>query len=172
MPTMQSLTMKKQLFLICPNSQLEHFLGGRYKNAYFLTALAAVFKLKEPAYVEELITFTERDAVEELIVVNDVACRFIERVLSRQQGYGTYAEEVLVDLLVDNYAAVMSSSSVEAQKARLAELNVQRQIQQLLRIDYFLQQVVLQKIKVKGLVTSMATGKATEVKTYKGAFSV
>ena len=164
--------MKNKLFLICPNSQLEHFLGCKYKNAYFLTALAAVFKLKEPTYVKELIDFTERESVKEVIVVNNVACRFIESVLLKQKGHGTYAEEVLVDLLIDNYAAVMGSGSAEAQKMRLAELNVQRQMEQFLSIDYFLQQVVLQRMKVKGLVTSRTMGQVTKVRTYKALFSV
>ncbi|WP_276499018.1 hypothetical protein [Pontibacter litorisediminis] len=164
--------MKNKLFLICPSSHLEHFLGMRYKNAYFLTALAAVFRLREGGYAEELIGFLERESVEEVIVVNDVACPFIESVLLKQQGYGTYAEEVLVDLLVDNYAEVISCGAVEAQKARLAALNVQRQMRQLLGIGYFQQQVVLQKMKVGGLVTSRAAGKVTEVKLHKATISV
>ncbi|MBC5993682.1 carbonic anhydrase [Pontibacter cellulosilyticus] len=164
--------MKNKLFLICPHSKLEHFLGSKYKNAYFLTALAAAFKLNEHTYIEELIDFIERESVEEVIVVNDVDCQFIESVLSKKKGYGTYAEEVLVDLLIDNYAEVMSGSSVEVQKEKLAELNVQRQIQQLLSSEYFLQQVVLQKIKIKGLIASTAEGKLTAVKTNKAVFSI
>lgn len=164
--------MKNVLFLICPSSKLEHFLRRKYKNAYFLTSLAAVFKLQEQPYVEELIDFIERESIGEVVVVNDVACRFVESVLSKQKGYGTYAENVLIELLIDHYAEIMDGNSVAVQKARLAERNVQRQLQALLSIDYFLQQVVLQKLQVKGLVTSMVAGRVEIVKTPKAVFSV
>lgn len=156
--------MKNRLFLLCPASQLESFIRMKYgPDTFFLTALAAVFSLKQWDHVEELTGFIERESIEEVVVVNDVSCRFLQSVLTKQKGFGTQAEQVLIDLLVDNYAHVMCNSSVAEQKFRLAELNIQRQIEELLSVDYLLQQVVLQKLRVKGLITSRAEGKAMAV---------
>jgi carbonic anhydrase len=165
--------MKNKLFWICPASKVEHFIQEKYgENSFFITGLGAVFKLKELAYVEELISFIESEAIEELIVVNDTSCCFIHNVLTRQKGYGTHAEQVLLNLLLDHYAYVTGCTSVAEQKARLAALNVQRQIDELLGHYYFLQQVVLQKLVVKGLVTSRAAGKARAVNLRSEAFSI
>jgi carbonic anhydrase len=164
--------MKKKLFLLCPASHVEHFLIRKYKDAYFLTALAAVFRLKEYDGMEKLLAFIQKEGVQEVIVVNDISCLFIKSVISRHKGFGTHAEQVLVDLLIDNYHSVMRSASEEEQCYRLAELNVQRQIEELLEIDCFLQQVVLQKIKVKGLVTSKAENRLAAVRANELAFAL
>lgn len=164
--------MKKKLFLLCPASHAEHFLIKKYKDAYFLTALAAVFRLKEYDAMEKLLAFVHREGIQEVIVVNDISCLFIKSVISRRKGFGTHAEQVLVDLLIENYQSVMRSASEKEQCYRLAELNVQRQIEELLEIDCFLQQVVLQKIRVKGLVTSKAENRVAVVKANELAFAL
>lgn len=165
--------MKHTLYLICPASKVEHFIREQYgESAFFMTALAAVFHLNEQAYLDELIKIIEKEAIEELVVVNDTSCCFIQSVLTRQKGFGTQAEQVLVDLLLDHYTHIMGTTSVAEQKNRLAELNVQRQLEELLRIDYFQQRVVLQKLVVTGLVTSRAAGKARTVNIQSGAFSI
>lgn len=164
--------MKKKLFLLCPASQVEHFLIKKYKDAYFLTALAAVFRLKEYDGLEKFLSFIRKEGVQEVIVVNDTSCPFIKSVISRQKGFGTYAEQVLVDLLIDHYHSVMRGTSEEEQCYRLAELNVQRQMEELLEVDAFLQQVVLQKIRVRGLVTSKADNRLTAVSANELAFAL
>jgi carbonic anhydrase len=165
--------MKNKLFLICPAAKVEPFLRQKYgENSFFLTALGAAFNLNEQVYAEELATFLEREAIEEVVVVNDTSCCFIHRVVAGQKGFGTYADEVLIELLLDHYVYVMESPSEIERKTRLAELNVQRQLVELLENDYIRQQGVMQQLAVKGLVTDRTAGKAREVQIQSSALSV
>ncbi|MFD2514607.1 carbonic anhydrase [Pontibacter locisalis] len=158
--------MKNRLFLICPASNVEHFLKRKYHgNCYFLTALAGVFQFQDKSYTEELIDVVERERIEEIVVVNDTSCRFMYNVLAKQKGYNTHAEQILIDLLIENYSKVMEKPSITDQVKQLAEVNVRRQIEELLSINYFLQEVVLQKISISGLITSKAAGEVVEVET-------
>lgn len=156
--------MKNKLFLICPDCQIDHFIKEKYGNdIFFLTALGAVFNFNEVNYIEAIADFMERESIAEIFIVNDTSCRFIKSILEKEKGYGTYAEHVLLNLLIDNYSNIMVSSSLMDKKKTLMELNIQRQALEILSNELFLPQIVQAKIRLKGLITTKAENKIKEV---------
>lgn len=155
--------MNKKLFLICPNSQLEHFLKDRFgEDAYFLTALGAVFNFNDVANAEAIADFIEREAISEIYIVNDTSCRFIESVLEKRKSARTAAEQVILNLLIDNYPTVMAQNSLLAKKRILGELNVGRQFFEIISNELLLQSIVRSKVRLKGLITTKRAGKVKE----------
>jgi carbonic anhydrase len=159
--------MKNKLFLICSKNNLEHFVRVKYGDkSYFLNVLGAVFNPRQSSSFNELISIITKEDIKELFIVNDISCTLIDNTFKHSIPT-TYAEKVLLDLVIDNYTNFASLNSLKDKKMLLAELNVKRQMDELLSSDYLLQQVVLQKLRIKGLVTSKAEGKLMGVNMYK-----
>lgn len=157
--------MKNKLFLICPNSHLEAFIKEQYgQRVFFLTALGAVFNFKEIKYVEALEDFLKREAIEEIFLVNDTSCPFIKSIIEQEKGFETKAEEVMLDLLIDNYATIMGGSSLTEKKKKLAKLNIQQQALDILSHEMLLPTITRSQIKLKGLITTKEKGQLEEVK--------
>lgn len=156
--------MNNKLFLICPFSQLEHFIRERYgDDVFFITALGDVFEFEDANYAEVIRDFIKRENITDIFVVNDTSCRFIKRVLEKEKGFETFSEEVMINLLIDNYSVVMQTNSLIEQKKTLAELNIMRQVKEILSNELFLQQIVQNKISIKGLITAKAENKLIEL---------
>lgn len=157
--------MNSKLFLICPASHIEAFIKERYgQDGYFLTAPGAVFNFQEIKYAEALKNFLERKAIKEVFIVNDSSCRFIKSILEKEQGYGTKAEQVMLNLLIDNYSQIMAGTSLAERKLSLAKLNIQRQAQDMLSNELLLQVVMRSQIRLTGLLTTKEKGQLKEVK--------
>lgn len=145
--------------MLCPASQLESFIkehcGG---EVFFLTALGVVFDFRQLAYVEALVDFIERESIDEICVVHDVACPFIKSVLAKEKGYGTYAEGVLLDLLIDHFSDIMQNTITGEQKVKLARCNVERQVSEVFANELLRQVVREYNISLKGLLSAKAEG--------------
>ena len=77
--------MKRKLFFICPYSFLEPFLIRNFgEDTYFITALGIVFNLKEGGNADMLLEFIIRQNIDEIYLVNDVSCFFINKVLKNE----------------------------------------------------------------------------------------
>ena len=156
--------MTNKLFLICPGSQLEAFIKEEYgPNAYFLTALGTVFNFQEIKYVEALGDLLQREAIEEIFIVVDTSCRFMNSILQQQKGFGTKAEQALLDLFIDNYSTIMAGASELDRKKNLAKLNIQRQALDILSHEMLLSAITHPQISLKGLITTKGKGKLEEV---------
>jgi carbonic anhydrase len=156
--------MTNKLFLICPTFQLEPFLKEKYgDNSFFLTALGAVFNLNEITYLESVADFLKREAIQEIFIVHDTSCPFLRSVLEKGKGFGTSAERVLIDLLVEHYALVMGKETLTDKKKTLAELNIRRQADEILSNELLVQQIIDADLSIKGLITSKEENVAVEV---------
>lgn len=156
--------MKNKLFLICPDSHIEAFIKEQYgQEAFFLSALGGVFNFQEISYVETIGDFIQRESIEEIFIVNETSCRFMKRMLEQEKGFGTNAEQVMLDLFIDNYATIMAGTSLTAKQNRLAELNIRRQALEILSNELLLQQIEQSQIRLKGLITTKAKGRIKEV---------
>ena len=83
---------KNKLFLICPDCHIEHVIKDNFKgNVFFLTALASVFDSFDYNYTDHIKEFLKAENIEEIIVLNDCSCRFINSVLTSEKGYKTHA---------------------------------------------------------------------------------
>lgn len=155
--------MKNKLFFICPFSQLEDFIREKYgDDVFFITALGAVFQFKDVNYTEVMRDFINRESITEIIIVNDTSCRFIKSVLEKEKGFGTFSEKVMINLLIDNYSVVMHNKPLIEQVQTLAELNIKRQVKEILSNELFLQTIIQENIRIKGLVTTKSEHKLIE----------
>lgn len=156
--------MKNKLFLICPDSQIEPFIRKEYGgDVFFLTALGTVFNFQEFNYAEELRDLLQRKAIEEIFIVTDTSCRFMNSILEQEKGFGTKAEGAILNLFIDNYYTIMAGASEGVRKQNLAKLNIQRQALDILSHEVLLTAIAQSQIRLKGLITSKAKGKLEEV---------
>lgn len=157
-------SIKNKLFLVCPVSQMEPFIKDRYGwDGYFLTAPGAVFNFQEIDYSEALRDFLERTDIKEVFIVNDTSCPFIKSILEKEKTYETKAEQVLLNLLMDNYSQIMARASLAERKILLATMNIQRQALDLFSNE--LLQPILKhlQIRVTGILTTKGKGWLKEV---------
>ena len=156
--------MSNKLFFICPFSQLEHFIRAKYgDDVFFITALGAVFQFEDVNYTEVMRDFINKENITDIFIVNDTSCRFIKSVLEKEKGFGTFSEEVMINLLIDNYSVVMQTQSLIEQKKALADLNIRRQVEEILSNELFLQTIIQENVRIKGLITTKAENKMIEL---------
>ena len=156
--------MNNKLFFICPFSQLEHFIREKYgDDVFFITALGAVFQFEDANYVEVIRDFINRENITDIFIVNDTSCRFIKSVIEKEKGFGTFSEEVMLNLLIDNYSVVMYNKSLIEQQKSLAELNVKQQAKEIMKSELFQQPIIQNMISIKGLITTKAENKLIEL---------
>jgi len=164
--------MKNNLFLICPTSQSESMMRREFgEGSYFLTALGTAFKFHEIKHIEAVADIIRNENIREIHVVQDSCCHFIDRVLEREKSHGTYAEAVLVDLLIDNYAYVMQPASSMEKRKRLAKLNVKRQAESLLSSQLLQQFLYSYDLEVRGMITNRVEKTMEEVNLNLNAYS-
>lgn len=164
--------------MICPAAQLEHLLQEKYgTDIFFLTALGGVFCFNEPNYTEPLLALIEREAIVEIVFVNDTSCRFISSVLEAEPRLGFTAEYALIDLLIDRYYHVMRAPTLHQQKIRLATLNLRQQADKLKATPCFQQFCRHYPLQLKGLITTKSAGSFMEIpltptnQTYESALT-
>ena len=156
--------MNDKLFFICPFSQLEHFIREKYgDDVFFITALGAVFQFEDANYVKVIRDFINRENITDIFIVNDTSCRFIKSVLEKEKGFGTFSEEVMLNLLIDNYSVIMHNKSLIEQQKSLAELNVTQQAKEIMKSELFQQQIIQNKISIKGFIITKAENKLIEL---------
>lgn len=155
--------MNKKLFLICPDCHLEHFIRKKYgDDVLFLTALGAVFNFSEVKYIEAVMDFITEESVTDIFIANDTSCRFIKSIVERENGFDTSCENIIRDILIDNYSAIMHGKSLIEKKKHLAELIVNQQIKLIMTNELFLLHIIQQDVRLKGLVLTRDEQVVTE----------
>ena len=89
-----------RLFLICPLCQLENFIASRYRDAFFLTAPAAIFRFEadESQIIHEFIL---REQIKEVYLVAETSCNYTNLVLEAGGFSGRYCEFEIGKLKTD-----------------------------------------------------------------------
>ncbi len=149
--------MSNKLFLVCPFSCMENFIRQKYgEDVFFLTAMAAAFQYSEEEYVAAIKDFITRENITEILIVNDTSCRFINSVLKKEKGFGTPVEKIIQEILIDNFPTIMQNQSLIEQQKQLASLNIKQQAKEIMKPELFLQQIIQNKICIRGVVTAKA----------------
>jgi hypothetical protein len=73
--------------------------------------------------------------------------------LKNEIGTGSHSETVIQKLLKDNYVLMMNKNTIE-QKIKVAELIVNHQASKLKKPERLQQEIILNKILIRDLVTS------------------
>lgn len=155
---------RSKLFLVCPDCHLEMAVQKHFKgNLYFLTALGSVFNTTCPHYAESIDTLVVQEHIEEVIVVNDCSCRFIQTVLNNDKGYETCAEEVLQVLHYNCQIELLAEKNIGRRAFKLAELNIQQQADSLKETSFIGERIERKKIRLRGLIYERDKGVFSEV---------
>ena len=165
--------MDNKLFLICPFSCIENFIQKQYgENIFFLTSTAAIFNFDETSYAESVKEFIATNNITEVVIVNDLSCRFLRKVLRNEwEQRGASAETILQDILNNNYAFIMQPSSTKEQLLRFATLNIQEQIHRMMGFDIFGVDFMLKGIKLTGIISDKLEQQVYEFKIPNGQFA-
>lgn len=159
--------MKNKLFIICPFSQLETFLQKKYgENVYFITAPASIMDWNQKQYFDMLSDFIQSKKINELFVVNDVDCCFIESIIAKKKLQGLYSEKILEQLYVEHYFTHFKNETPEQQKIKLAELSINYQLMQLIQTQPLGLQIMDGDIELKGLITSKKENYFSEIQIH------
>ncbi len=156
--------MKKNLFFICPDGHLEHFIREKFGDSvFFATALGAVFNFNDINYSKSLSDFITRESITDIFIVNDTSCRFINNVLEKDISFMTFSEHAMSKLLINNDSIIINIKSLINKKKALAELNVKRQIEEIMNDKLLLQRIIQDKISIKGIISTKAENKWIEL---------
>ncbi len=144
-----------RLFITCPFSHLETTLRQKYGNDILvLSAIGGVLPYREYDFIMSIKDVIEKEKINNICFVNDISCRFINNILTKQKLCGFPVERGLEELYIDNYFREFKGKSLWHQQKRLAELNVSLQIKELLESTILGKTINNHNIIVNGLVTS------------------
>lgn len=150
--SMESLQTQNSLFIICPFCQLENYLQSQFgEDIYFLTSTAGVLFFWEdelPAIKE----FIKREQIQNIYLVNDVGCNFIEEAIMGKKEFGMNAERQLRKLLQTIQPKITSEVSLNKTKRIIAESNLQQQEKYLASINILKHEVETLEIKIHTLI--------------------
>jgi len=153
------------LFIVCPFSCLENFLKERYGNdIFFLTFSAAVLQYNEFEYLCRVKDFTTREKIKSIYFVNDTSCRFINGIINQGHLSGLISENSIVDLYVEHYFSEFKDKPLFQQQFKMAELNIQTQLNEMMNSSLFGSYIKESAIELKGLITSKEINASTEIK--------
>lgn len=142
---------KDKLYLVCPDCNVEHAIRQHYGHeAYFLTALGSVFDISAFKYAEEVNEFIVDYDINEIVIVNDIQCVFIRKVINKETKHETKAECELHRLHAFNKIQ-FDDLAILQQMKQLAHLNIYRQAEALLDVAFLGNKIRDHKIKLSGL---------------------
>jgi carbonic anhydrase len=145
--------MPAKVLVVCPFSSIELFLRQHYgDDLFFVSATAGMLQYEEVDYLKDVIWILESQSVNELVVVNDVSCPFINRVLQHPNNISHAVEKVLQKLYADHKALINHQPSLREKQEMLAMLNVTQQINQFIA-PVLIPGLTRQNIKLNALVT-------------------
>jgi hypothetical protein len=135
----------EKLFVICPFSHLEQRLKLKYgDNPYFIT-VPGVYVLNNLESIQVAIV---QNKINELILVTDLNCSFVESIICRKKLHGLSYEKHLENIYIENFNNYFVNNKIENQKYNLIKLNLNFQLLELERNEFFIKN----KIKNKGLI--------------------
>lgn len=145
--------MNNKLFLTCPFSQLEEFLGGRFSNACFMTAIGGRFPFHDRQWVHSVAAFIAREQVSEVLIVCDRDSMFLP------VGHNEMMQDEMASAPGDNLQTAPRSMS--AQREDLAAQLVRDQLTLLLKSG--LMTAGGRRFRIRGLVCNKQTGTMREI---------
>lgn len=156
--------MKNMLFIVCPFSCMESALRKEFgSDSYFVTAPGAILEIEDSKYMESIIDFMLSKKITALYVVNDTACKFLNRIIKREEIFGLAAEVILEELYFDYYTTYFKRQPLHEQQIRLAELSIKKQVAELKRSEILGEFIHEHKIQVKALITTKTKNTFEEI---------
>lgn len=147
--------MKNKLFVVCPFSCMEPALRKEFgSDVYFISAPGGILDLDDSKYMESITEFMDRKKIKTMYFVNDTGCKFINRIIKREELFGLSAENILEELYFDYYTSYFKRQPLHEQQIRLAELSIKNQVANLMRSELPGEFILDHNIDIKGLITT------------------
>ena len=147
--------MRPTLFIVCPFSDLEHFLRRAFANQIlFLSAAGGIVRHRELECCTAIETLLRTRPIGTICVVNERSCPLINAVIQRKKRIANLALESLEELYLEHLFTDFHQHPLVQQQCRLAELNVKRQINHLLASPLLSPLIKESAVAISGLVTS------------------
>lgn len=156
--------MSNKVFLVCPFSNMEHFIRKIYgSDVFFMTGIGGVLSSRDQEYLISIRDFLKNNRIESIYVVSDTDCRFINNIIYREPLYGTTAENLIESIYLDHFSEISKEPTSYDQKRKLAELNVRNQASEISKNTILQTQLIENNTKIIGLVTTKSTNSHVEV---------
>lgn len=149
---MESLKATNSLFIICPFCQLENYLRTNFgDDIYFMTSTAGVlfFWADELPSIKE---FIEREKIQNIYLVNDLGCNFIEEAIIGKKEFGMNAEQQLRKLLQNIQPKITNEVSLHETKRIVAKLNLHQQKKYLASLNIVNHEVENLEVKIHTII--------------------
>lgn len=154
--------MHSNLYFICPFSQLEPYLREQFgQDHLFATAMAGIPPLQDPQYCLEIASIIRRNRVKEIVMVNDIECRFLQGVLQRDNVGDTPCVNQLRQLYSEFLLEILVRGTSEKQAKCFAVINLVEQSRRLVQCKVLGPLIEAQGIQLKGMVTNRSAGSVT-----------
>jgi len=143
---------------------MEHFIREKYgEHVFFISAMSAVFQIPEEEQLVSIRNFIKRERINSIHIVNDLSCTFISNAITKQKKLEPQIECYIENLFIQNYSIISELPTLEQQKVKLAELNIQYQALQLLKPHILGTQIIQNNIQIKGLMTKKIENKYIDI---------
>jgi carbonic anhydrase len=153
-----------KLFIVCPDCFMEQVIRDNYPGeVYFITALASVFEMPDFDYAESFNAFLINESIEEIYIVNDSSCRFIENTVTQKQPLNTTAEQNLKVLLNQNSDFILYEENEYESFKKLAKLNIHRQAKEFYHSPFIGYKLKNREIMLKGLLYNRNKSEIIEI---------
>ena len=134
---------------------MELYLQNKYGNEiYFITAPASIIQWNQKEYTDTISYFIKRESIREIYFVTDKGCRFMDNIIHKEKLYGLYSEKKLEDIYIEYFFSYFKNDPPSEKKLKLAELNINYQIEELMKSSALGYHILKDNIQLKGLVTS------------------
>lgn len=159
----KSNNMNNKLFLVCPFSCMEIYIQQKLgENVFFMSAMAAVLRFDRED-ISAIKHFIEREKIQEILIVGDTSCRFINGALKNEKGFGSYGELLIKNIVLKNKDALSKASSeLEKQKIITKSLII-NQLQEICSPDYFKSEILHKGLRIGGIITTKSRNELIEL---------
>lgn len=142
---------------------MEIFIRQNFGNdVFFMTSMATVMRFNSED-ISALELFIERESINEIIIVNDTACRFINAVLKNEKQFGSYAEKKIKNIVLENYVALDKIAGEEEKRKLIAGAIIKSQLQEMGKHNTIFSKISINKITLKGIITTKSKNEIIEL---------
>ena len=167
--------MNNQLFIVCPFSNLEHWVKKQYgQDVLFLSVPAGLVPPSDDTFREDLKRIITENNITEIYVANEVSNPFIQSVIDESYKRDIALLNPVADLKEEFWMERFAGLSRQQQKLKLAELLIEQSIEMLQNISLSMQSSDF-SIQIRGVVISKKAGFIKELKKmnrYKIAYGL
>lgn len=156
----------QNLFLICPECNLERKITRRYEsNNFFLTALGAIFEFENNNILNQICFLINNEKITHLYIVNDFHCVFITQTILNNSALqlDPQIQSTFKVLMADNIKS-FDKLNLEDKLKNLAKLNIAKQASIILENDALRSKIESGELVFNGLLYDRYTNKFNEIK--------